>query len=174
MKERQWALDLNKTFLAAWNISQAAAIRKRHIGEIGLLGISFRIMPGASSQARSAISRKIPLARSSEFRASLRGRRSALQHIMWGRDSGPREQNGQVPVSEMLLWNLVPVVQANATVRKTRLEKKGEPHFPRIWRTIETEESSKETLKYLLSHLLTLSKIKETKGAGWAMLRKTW
>ena len=56
MKERQWALDLNKTFLAAWNISQAAAIRRRHIGEIGLLGISFRIMPGASSMERSAIS----------------------------------------------------------------------------------------------------------------------
>ena len=76
------------------------------------------------------------------------------------------EQNGQVPVSERLWWNRVPVVQANARVRKTRLEKKGEPHLLRIWRTMETEESSKETWKYSLSHLLALSKIKETKGVG--------
>ena len=66
----------------------------------------------------------------------------------------------------------MPVVQAYARVRKTKLEKKGEPHLLRIWRILETEESSRETWKYLLSHLLTLLKINGTKGAGWAMARK--
>ena len=92
--------------------------------------------------------------------------------MMWVRDSVPREQKGQTPTSVLLLWNLAPVVQAYARVRKTKLEKKGEPHLRKIRRALETEENSIETWKYLLSHLLTLLKIKGTKGAGWAMARK--
>ena len=55
---------------------------------------------------------KNPLAMSSEFRAALRGRRSALQQTICGRDSGGEPQKGQQPVSVTEWVNLTPVVHA--------------------------------------------------------------
>ena len=92
-------------------------------------GSSARKTPEEASQFRGGITKLIPRPLSSELTALRNGIRREGHAMMCGRDSGPWEQKGQTPRSDLLLWNLVPVVQANARVRRIRLEKKGEPQL---------------------------------------------
>ena len=110
---------------------------------------------------------------SSEFRASLRGRRSALQQTMWGRDSGGEPQNGHLPVSVTEWVNLTPEVHAKASVRIMRLAKKGDPQCLMIWRQLEKASKGRVRSKYLDNHLLALMKINWGKGWGCKIFLKT-
>ena len=70
-----------------------------------------------------------PLATKSLLISKRREGRRTRHLRMCGRDWGASPQKGQTLLSEMLLANLAPVVQAYAKERTMRLEKKGDLHF---------------------------------------------
>jgi len=111
---------------------------------------------GKESEPTSGKERRIPRFRSSPFTANNRGAIKEVQFKMCGRLCAPLAQNGHFLTSVIELANLAPVVQAKASVRMTRLAKKGELHPRKSSRESLMELKGASMEKYFKSHLEAL------------------